>query len=133
MSGIPSNIEHEWARELALMQRAYPWHRLLFLLFNGVITIANIVTGPPWWGLWPLLITGLVFALHYLFYKASVIDDAWVDERAAELHYKSYDQGHIDSIADHHDMEHTNDRLLAEGRRQAAKEAKAEHQQRKPN
>lgn len=116
MSGIPPNIEREWASVLALIQRFYPWHRLLFIGLNLLITAANIITGPPWWGLWPLLVTGLLFVLHYLVYKASVIDDAWVDERAADLYYKSYDQGHIDSIADRSELERVNDRLIEEGR-----------------
>ena len=118
MSGIPSNLEEKWARPLALMQQAYPWHRNIFIGVNLLLTVMNIYSGPPWWGLWPLLITGLVFALHYLVYKASVIDDAWVDERAADLHYKSYDQGHIDFIADRHDLDQINDRLVKEGQQE---------------
>lgn len=112
MSGIPSNIEEQWAGALARLQRAYPWHRGFFLAFNALLTLTNIATGPPWWGLWPLLITGFVFAVHYLIYKASIIDDAWVDERAADLYYKSYDQGHIDTIASHNDMEKVTDRII---------------------
>ena len=116
MSGIPSNIEREWAGALHVMKRSYPWHRNIFIGLNVALTILNALTGPPWWGLWPLLITGLLFALHYLVYKASIIDDAWVDERAADLYYKSYDQGHIDFIADRHELEKVNDRLIEEGR-----------------
>ena len=116
MSGIPKNIEEQWAGALSLIQRVYPWHRNAFIAFNVLLTAANIYSGPPWWGLWPLLITGLVFALHYLIYKASVIDDAWVDARAADLHYKRYDQGHIDFIAERHDLVQINDRLVKEGK-----------------
>ena len=63
-----------------------------------------------------MLITGLIYALHYLVYKASVIDDDWVDARAADLHYKSYDQGHIDFIAERHDLDQINDRLVQKGK-----------------
>ncbi len=119
MSGIPANIERDWAAVLRWMQVAFSWHRLFFFGFNGALTAANIITGPPWWGLWPLLISGLAFAIHYLFYKASVIDDAWVDERAADLYYKSYDQGHIDSISDRGELERVNDRLIEEGRQRS--------------
>ena len=126
MSGLPSEIEKEWGPAIAVLQRAYPWHRTGFIAFNVILTAINIATGPPWWGLWPLLITGLVFALHYLIYKASVIDEAWVDERAADLYYKSYDQGHIDSIADRNEMEKVNDRLIGEMRRRRASQAKKE-------
>ena len=126
MSGRPSNIEREWAGALQMMQRLYPWHRNIFIGFNVALTVLNVVTGPPWWGLWPLLITGLVFAIHYLVYKASIIDEAWVDERAAELHYKSYDQGHIDFIAERHDLEQINDRLIAEGRAARKRDSESE-------
>ena len=115
MSGIPSEFEERWAKQIALMQQIYPWHRNAFIAFNVLLTVINIFTGPPWWGLWPLLITGLVFALHYLVYKASIIDDAWVDERAADLYYKSYDQGHIDFIAERHGLGQINDKLIKEG------------------
>ena len=124
MSGLPSEIEKEWGPAIALLQRTYPWHRNAFISLNVILTAVNIASGPPWWGLWPLLITGLVFAIHYLVYKASVIDEKWVDERAADLYYKSYDQGHIDSIADRNEMEKVNDRLIAEMRQRRAAAAK---------
>lgn len=116
MSGIPRNIEEKWSWALALIQKFYPWHRNAFIAFNVGLTALNIYGGPPWWGLWPLLITGLIFALHYLVYKASVIDDDWVDARAADLYYKSYDQGHIDFIAERHDLDQINDRLVKQGK-----------------
>ncbi len=126
MSGIPSNIERDWAGAIDMMRRFYPWHRIGFLAFNGIVTVLNVVSGPPWWGLWPLLITGLAFAVHYLVYKASVIDDDWVDERAADLYYKSYDQGHIDFIAERSDLEQVNDRLISEGKAEKDRERRDE-------
>ncbi|MDH3581826.1 MAG: 2TM domain-containing protein [Hyphomicrobiales bacterium] len=126
MSGFPSHIERDWARALHIMQRTYPWHRNAFIGLNILLTVLNVMTGPPWWGLWPLLITGLLFMLHFLVYKASVIDDAWVDERAADVHYKSYDQGHIDFIAERHDIDNVNDRLISEGRESRRREHDAE-------
>lgn len=116
MSGNHSNMEVKLAGVVALIQKFYPWHRNAFIAFNVGLTLLNIYSGPPWWGLWPLLITGLLFTLHYLVFKASVIDEAWVDARAADLHYKSYDQGHIDFIAERHDMDQINDRLVKEGK-----------------
>ena len=124
MSGLPSEVEKEWGPAIAFLQRIYPWHRFGFISFNVILTVFNIATGPPWWGLWPFLITGLFFAIHYLIYKASVIDEEWVDERAADLYYKSYDQGHIDSIADRNEMEKVNDRLIAEMRQRRAEASK---------
>lgn len=98
MSGIFSILERYWSGSLALLHRAYPWHRALFIGLNGVLTVANIVTGPPWWGLWPLLITGLLFALHYFLYKSTAIDDAWVEERVEDVRVRSLDHGHVGSL-----------------------------------
>ena len=98
------------AQLTAWVQRTYGWHRAAFIALNVVITAINIWMGPPWWGIWPLLITGALFTLHFLFYKASVVDDAWVEDRAADLYDRSYDQGHIDSIANQHDLETPLDR-----------------------
>ena len=116
MSGFSPDIERKWSVALGWVQRFYPWHRNLFIALNVALTIANVLTGPPWWGIWPLLITGLIFAIHYLVYKASVIDDDWVEERAADLYYKSYDQGHIDEIADRNKMEKVMDRMAEKAR-----------------
>ena len=116
MSGIPGNIEEQWAGTLAFIRKSHPWHRNAFIIFNVLLTALNIYGGPPWWGLWPLLITGLIYALHYLIYKASVIDDDWVDARAVDLRYKSYDQGHIDFIAERHDLDQVNDQLVKKGK-----------------
>ena len=102
-------------------QRTYYWHRLFFIGFNGLLTAINVWTGKPWWALWPLVITGGVFTVHYLVYKASIIDDAWVDERAGDLYDRSYDQGHIDSIAGRHDLETTIQRAEREMRERRMK------------
>jgi hypothetical protein len=102
-------------------QITYPWHRAFFIGFNGLLTAINLWTGKPWWALWPLVITGGLFTLHYLIYKTTLIDDAWVDERAGDLYERSYDQGHIDSIAGHHDMETAMQRTERELRERMAK------------
>ncbi|MFT5510676.1 MAG: hypothetical protein ACI89J_003773 [Hyphomicrobiaceae bacterium] len=108
-------------------QVTYPWHRAFFIGLNGLLTATNFWTGAPWWALWPLVITGGLFTLHYLIYKTTLIDDAWVDERAGDLYDRSYDQGHIDSIAGHHDMETAMQRTEREMcERVAKREAEAE-------
>ncbi len=114
---------------VAWTQRTYPWHQMFFFGLNGLLTAVNLYTGAPWWGLWPLVITGGLFTLHYLVYKTTLIDDAWVDERAGDLYDRSYDQGHIDSIAGHHNMETAMQRTERElrervAKREAAKQAR---------
>ena len=78
--------------------------------------------GPPWWGIWPLLITGALFTLHYLIYKTATVDEDWVDDRAADVYDRSYDQGHIDSIANHHDLTSVIDRKSEEIRQKRGRE-----------
>jgi hypothetical protein len=46
---------------------------------------------------------GVVFAVHYLVYKAKTVDENWVEERTADLRSKSYDAHHIDTITGRHD------------------------------
>lgn len=99
----------------------YPWHRLVFITLNGLITAINIWTGPPWWGLWPLVITGAVFIVHFLIYRVVTIDEQWVDERAVDVYDRSYDQGHIANIAGRHDMETPLERTERELRERRAR------------
>ena len=77
---------------------AFRRHLLAFVVVNVLLTAANVVMGAPWWAFWPLLVWALALMIHFLFYRASTVDDAWVDERAQDLRSKSYDLGHIDSI-----------------------------------
>jgi 2TM domain len=63
---------------------------------------ANWMTGGNWWSFWPLAAWGVVLAAHYMVYKSSTVDEAWANERTAELHSKSYDASHIDRIAADH-------------------------------
>ena len=60
---------------------------------------ANWLTGTPWWSFWPLAAWGVVLAVHYLVHKSRTVDEIWVEERTADLHSKSYDAHHIDTIA----------------------------------
>jgi hypothetical protein len=41
----------------------------------------------------------VLLTVHYLFHKTGTVDEDWVEERTANLHSKSYDAHHIDSIA----------------------------------
>ena len=50
-----------------------------------------------------------------------MVDDDWVNERANDLYDRSYDQGHIDSIAERHDMETSVQRTERELRERAAR------------
>lgn len=78
--------------------RTFRRHLFLFCVGNGALTAANVYTGAPWWAFWPLVVWGLVLMVHFLFYRASTVDDVWVEERTQDLRSKSYDYAHIDNI-----------------------------------
>lgn len=120
-SDLDGRLAESWSVVADRLVRTYPYHRAAFIALNVLLTAVNIYTGKPWWALWPLLITGVVYMVHYLIYKASTVDDAWVEERAADLYDKSYDQGHINSIAGHHEMETAADRRSVSAREAQAR------------
>ena len=74
-------------------------HAWAYVAGACALSVANGFTGAPWWSFWPLAAWGLALAGHYLFVKSRTVNEAWVEERTADLHSKSYDAGHIDRIA----------------------------------
>jgi hypothetical protein len=91
-----------FARAGRWLVRAFTWHLTAFVAANVAFTAANLWSGGPWWAFWPLLATGLLLAIHYLFYKAAVVDERWVDARIEELNLKSYDRSHIENLKTRH-------------------------------
>jgi hypothetical protein len=83
--------------------RAFRVHAWVFAAGACALSAANWFTGPPWWSFWPLGAWGVALAVHYMVRKAGTVSEAWVEERTAELHSKSYDASHIDRIAADHD------------------------------
>lgn len=79
--------------------RALRIHAWTYVAGVCVLSAANWLTGDPWWSFWPLGVWGLIFAAHYLVSKTSSVDERWTEQRTAEVHAKSYDVSHIDSIA----------------------------------
>ena len=82
--------------------RAFRWHAWAYAAGACALSVANWLTGTPWWSFWPLGVWGLALAAHYLVQKTRTVNEAWVEERAADLHSKSYDASHIDRIAAEH-------------------------------
>ena len=82
------------AKKRSLFRR----HFAAFLIVNIGLTATNVAMGAPWWAIWPLLVWGVPLVIHYLYYKASAINDDWVDARMEDLRSKSYDLSHIDDI-----------------------------------
>jgi hypothetical protein len=101
----PGAQRSAFARGLRALVPAFRWHALAFVIFNGVLQVANFFGGGPWWAFWPLLVTSFALAVHYLFYKALAVDDRWVAERVEELNLKSYDRSHIEDLKSRYDPE----------------------------
>ena len=87
-----------WHRLHAKLLATFRWHRWIFVSAMALLHAANIVSGGGWWAFWPLWIWGIPFTIHYLFYKASRTEEAWVAERVFDLNANSYDRAHIESI-----------------------------------
>ncbi|MDA0276440.1 MAG: 2TM domain-containing protein [Proteobacteria bacterium] len=82
--------------------RAFRCHAWAYCAGVGALIAANWFTGGLWWSFWPLAAWSVAFAVHYLIHKAGTVDESWAEERAADLHSKSYDASHIDRIAGDH-------------------------------
>jgi len=80
--------------------RVFRWHAGAYAAGAAILVLANVLTGDGWWSFWPLSVWSVAFAVHYLVHKTRTVDDAWVEERTADLHSKSYDASHIDRIAE---------------------------------
>jgi hypothetical protein len=83
----------------AAAARALRLHVRVFVAVALVLTAVNWAVGGGWWSFWPLGIWAVVLGVHYMVFKTRSVDEAWVAERTADLHSKSYDAGHIDDIA----------------------------------
>lgn len=77
---------------------AFRRHAWIFALGAAILIVTNALVGEGWWSFWPLAAWGLILGVHYLFYKSRRVDESWAEERAEDVHSKSYDAGHIDSI-----------------------------------
>ena len=73
-------------------------HMLAYAGLGAILLVANLYLGGGWWSFWPLCVWSVVVVLHFLFVKSIGVDDSWVQERAEDLHLRSYDLGHIEDI-----------------------------------
>jgi 2TM domain len=87
-----------WSTVQSWIASTLRWHLLAFIAVNAILTVANVALEGGWWAFWPLLISAAMLSVHYLFCKALIVSDGWVDERVEELNIKSYDRAHIDEL-----------------------------------
>ena len=76
----------------------WPRHRITYVFVIGGLTIYNILDGAPWWAFWPMFIWGVPLMIHFFIVKSCEAEDEWVDDRALDLRYKSYDFGHMKDL-----------------------------------
>ncbi len=86
------------------VKRLFRWHRRAFVAVMAALIAANIAIGGGWWSFWPMCAWGLVFSLHFLYYKSVTIDEAWAEERTDDMRLRSYDLSHISDIEDRVDQ-----------------------------
>jgi len=82
----------------ALLRVLFRWNATAYATVGALLLIVNIFAGGGSWSFWPLFVWGMLLALHFFCMKSLDVDDNWVAERADELRYRSYDQGHIHDI-----------------------------------
>lgn len=81
------------------------WGRDRFVLhvkiFVGTCAMALVVewaAGFDWPLFWPILIWSILVMIHYFLANALDVDEAWIEERTADLRSRSYDFDHIRDI-----------------------------------
>jgi MFS family permease len=73
-----------------------------FLVFAAAsLACLALAAATDWrWLYWVPAGWGVLLLAHYLIYKASTVDQNWVDRRTEELRIKSYDRSQIEGIRD---------------------------------
>lgn len=99
----------EAERLLGQAVRLFRPHFLVF--FAAAVAILAVAAATGWrWLYWIVMGWGGLLLIHYLIYKARTVDERWVEDRTEELHLKSYDRDHIQSIRTRQDQDDIPDR-----------------------
>lgn len=84
-----------------LSRGARGWFRRHAMIFAGVSAAAvalRWLAGTDWPLFWPVMIWSAALGLHYFLANSLEVDEAWVEERTADLRSRSYDFDHIRDI-----------------------------------
>jgi hypothetical protein len=73
-------------------------HIAAYGLSTLVLVALEFLTVGNWWLFWPMLLWGVVLAIHYFIVGALDADDKWATDRVLDLQTSSYDFDHIGSI-----------------------------------
>jgi len=96
MTGDPSSRDEGAQQER--VTHLFRWHRRAYVAGLVILVAANILVGGGWWSFWPMCAWGLVFSLHFFYYKSVTVDEACVKERTDDMRLRSYDLSHISDI-----------------------------------
>jgi hypothetical protein len=90
------NAEPE--RHLLPRAKKFPLH---FRIYGGVLIFVlflNLILGAGLPLFWPLAAWAVGLAVHYFIASAIDVNEEWVQEKAMDLRYRSYDFDHIENI-----------------------------------
>lgn len=73
-------------------------HVAAYALSTLVLVTLEFLTVGNWWLFWPMLLWGVVLAIHYFIVGALDADDEWATDRVLDLQTSSCDFDHIGSI-----------------------------------
>ncbi len=84
---------HGQQRESAV--RRLRRHALAYGAGNALLLVIDLVSGGEMWIFWPLFGWGIVLGFHILYFRSTGVDASWVERRADDVRYKTYDLQHI--------------------------------------
>ena len=73
-------------------------HATVFAVASASALAVEWIADADWPLFWPILIWAVALAVHHFLANALDVDEAWVEERAADLRSRSYDFDHIRDI-----------------------------------
>ena len=89
------------ARARVAELQAFYIHLAVYVGVNALLfAIDGFGNGSLEWAFWPAFAWGVALLVHYLIVRSIHVEDAWVEERAADLRVNSYDFDHIHNIKD---------------------------------
>lgn len=73
-------------------------HLSVFVVVSILGFFFTVVLGFAWPIFWPIAVWSIFLAVHFFFASTADVREEWVNSRAEELRYKSYDFDHIRDI-----------------------------------
>lgn len=78
------------------------WHAIVLAGGLLLMVLSHWLGFSAGWFFWLGLAWSMLWVAHYCIVKSVYVDEDWVEERARDLRFKSYDLGHINKIRGHY-------------------------------